>query len=93
MLNDCLPYFVKLQHSGEANFYEAFVALALFSKGEFDRKIRGIYLAFDMDGSGTIDKKELLTFFYNGIFGLCKLLSIPLPRSEDVQKYAYGVFK
>lgn len=69
------------------------MALALFAKGEFDRKIRGIYLAFDADNSGTIDRKELLIFLYNGIFGLCKLLGIPLPRRDDVQQYAYGIFK
>lgn len=73
-----------LKSNGEANFFEAFVALALFSKGEFDRKIRGIYLAFDQDDNGSIDRKELLSFLYNGIFGLCKLLSLPIPRRDDV---------
>ena len=56
----------------------------MFSKGEFDRKIKGIFMAFDLDGSGFIDRKELLNFLYNGIFGLCKLLSLPIPRRDDV---------
>jgi Ca2+-binding EF-hand superfamily protein len=35
------------------------VALTVFAKGEFDAKIRGLFLAFDLDSSGSIDKKEL----------------------------------
>jgi Ca2+-binding EF-hand superfamily protein len=57
----------------------------MFSKGEFDRKIRGIFKAFDLDDNGVIDRKEFLTFLFTGIFGLCKLVNIPLPRREDVQ--------
>ena len=84
---------MKLEVNGTASILEAFVALALFSKGEFDRKIKGIFQAFDMDESGYIDKKELLTFLYNGIYGLCKLVNLPLPRREDIQQYSYVVFK
>eukprot|EP00347_Sterkiella_histriomuscorum_P018501 403345272 len=93
LLNDTQIYYNKLQSNGNADFYEAFVALSLFSKGEFDRKIKGIYLAFDQDNSGSIDRKELLMFLYNGIFGLCKLLGLPIPRRDDVQQYAYNIFK
>lgn len=63
---------------------EAFLALTVFSKGEFELKIRGIFLAFDTDESGAIDKKELMTLLTHGVCGLCKLVGIPVPHREGV---------
>ncbi|CDW74928.1 UNKNOWN [Stylonychia lemnae] len=103
---DCFEYFIKIYKNrttlNEEEFDDVFSPLlndtqAYFIKlqvrREFDRKIRGIYLAFDQDDNGSIDRKELLNFLYNGIFGLCKLLSIPIPRRDDVQQFAYVIFK
>jgi Ca2+-binding EF-hand superfamily protein len=56
----------------------------MFAKGEFDKKIRGIFTAFDLDGSGGIDRKELLMFISTGILGLCKLVNLPIPRSDEI---------
>lgn len=53
------------------------MALSVFGKGEFDEKIRGIFRAFDLDSSDTIDRKELLNFLRTGILGLCKLVNLP----------------
>jgi hypothetical protein len=56
----------------------------MFAKGEFDKKIKGIFNAFDVDGSSYIDRKELLMFINCGILGLCKLVSIPIPRNDEI---------
>ena len=65
----------------------------MFSKGEFDKKIQGIFKAFDQDGNGGIDWKEHLVFISAGISGLCKLVSLPLPRYDEILGYAYSSFK
>jgi Ca2+-binding EF-hand superfamily protein len=56
----------------------------MFAKGEFDKKVRGIFNAFDIDGNGVIDRKELLTFINSGILGLCKLVNLPIPRNDEI---------
>ena len=50
-------------------------------------------MAFDMDNNEYIDRKEFLIFLYNTIYGLCKLLAMPLPRGSDIQEFAYFCFK
>ena len=86
LLNDCQEYFKLLEdkESKQASFHEAFVALTVFTKGEFESKIRGLFMAFDLDSSGSIDKKELLNLLQNAIYGLCKLIGIPCPHREDI---------
>jgi Ca2+-binding EF-hand superfamily protein len=86
LLNDCQEYFKLLEDKEmkQASFLEAFVALTVFSKGEFDAKIRGLFFAFDLDNSGSIEKKELLNLLQSAIFGLCKLVGIPCPHREDI---------
>lgn len=65
----------------------------MFAKGEFDKKINAIFHTFDTDNNNFIDKKEFLIFMNTGIFGLCKLVKLPLPRCDEVQKYSYMIFK
>ena len=60
------------------------MAISVFSKGEFENKIRGIFLAFDTDESGFIDRKELMTLLLHGVQGLCKMVGLPVPHREDV---------
>ena len=67
--------------------------MTVFAKGDFELKVRGIYLAFDVDESGFIDRKELMTLLVNGVQGLCKLVGIPVPHKEEMMQYAYSVFK
>ena len=76
-----------------ASFLEAFVALTVFSKGDFDHKIRGIFIAFDTDESNFIDRKELTTLLLHGVHGLCKLVGLPVPHREDIMQFAYHAFK
>ena len=57
-------------------------------------KIRGVFLAFDVDESGYIDRKELMTLLLHGVQGLCKMVGIrPVPHREDITQFAYYVFK
>ena len=72
---------------------EAFLALTVFSKGDFELKIRGIFLAFDVDESSFIDRKELMTLLVYGITGLCKMVEVPVPHRESITQYALAVYK
>jgi len=86
LLNDCQEYFQLLMNkeTGTASFMEAFVALTVFAKGDFDSKIKGIFIAFDQDESNYIDRKELHTLLLHGVHGLCKLVDLPVPHREDI---------
>lgn len=83
----------SLNKDEKADFYEALAAMAMFSKGEFNTKIRFLYQMYDDDGSGEIDRDELKVFLSSGVLGLCKLLDIPVPYENEVQNYAYSCFK
>lgn len=50
-------------------------------------------MIFDLDGNGGIDRKELQYFVNVALFGLCKLLSLPQPKQDDVLMFAYNSFK
>jgi len=50
-------------------------------------------LAFDVDESKFIDRKELMTLLVYGITGLCKLADIPVPHRESITQYALSVYK
>jgi len=36
--------------------YEAFVAMTVFSDGDFNLKLKGLFRSFDTDDGGTIDR-------------------------------------
>ena len=80
ILNDTTGCFNKLQKEGLVEIYEAFVGMTVFSEGEFDLKLLGMYRSFDVDNGGTIDRKEMLSFLFAAIFGLCKLLDLEPPK-------------
>ena len=45
------------------NIYEVFISLIIFVKGaEFEEKLLTIFKAFDIDGGGSLDRKELSKF-------------------------------
>lgn len=67
--------------------------MTVFSEGEFDLKLLGMYRSFDVDNGGTIDRKEMLSFLFAAIFGLCKLLDLEPPKQEAILDYSYSVFK
>lgn len=69
------------------------MALSVFAKGEFELKIRGIFLAFDTDESGFIDRKELMTLLIHGVQGLCKMVGMPVPYREGIAQFAFSSFK
>jgi Ca2+-binding EF-hand superfamily protein len=51
-----------------------------------------VFVAFDIDDGGTIDRKELSKFLFSSIVGLCKLLGLPNPSFTGIQTYTYAVF-
>ena len=59
------------------NIYEVFITSAIFSADtEYDEKLLCIFKAFDIDGGGTLDRRELTKFILCTINGLCKLLDL-----------------
>ena len=80
ILNNTNTCFSKLKKEGEkVDIYEAFVSMTVFSEGDFDLKLHGLFRSFDVDNGGSIDRTELLNFLQAAISGLCKLLELPVP--------------
>lgn len=75
------------------DIYEAFVAMTVFSDGEFELKLLGMFRSFDVDEGGSIDRGEFLTFLNAAIYGLCKLLDLDAPPLSRIYEYAYNEFK
>ena len=93
ILNDSDIFFDKLVQNNKADFYEALASMTMFSKGEFNTKIKSLYQIYDTDGSGEIDREELKVFLSSGILGLWKILGIPVPYETEIQNFAYDCFK
>jgi Ca2+-binding EF-hand superfamily protein len=93
ILNNTGKCYKKLQKEGNVNIYEAFVSMTVFSDGDFDLKLLGLFKSFDVDNGGSIDRQELLTFLFSAIFGLCKLLDLKPPTQDQILEYSYSVFK
>jgi Ca2+-binding EF-hand superfamily protein len=72
---------------------QALIGLTIFSKGTFDDKISTLYTAFDIDGSGSIDRKELSGFLSASIISMCKIVGLPQPSRIKIQEYTYEAFK
>jgi len=56
VINNTAVVFEKLRFNEHVNIYEAFVAMTVFSFGEFDLKLEGLFRSFDCDDGGTIDR-------------------------------------
>ena len=70
-----------------------FIALIVFVKDvEFDERLLTIFKAFDVDGGGTLDRKELSKFLMCSIIGLCKILGLNAPSRLGIQKFTYDQF-
>lgn len=74
-LNNCWPLFDALSESGYINIYEVFITATIFSKDtEYEDKLLCIFKAFDIDGGGTLDRRELTKFIICAVNGICKIL-------------------
>lgn len=67
--------------------------MTVFSEGDYDFKLLGMFKSFDVDNGGSIDRQEFLTFLHASIYGLCKLLDLDQPNKDVVLEYSYGVFR
>lgn len=47
---------------------------------------------FDFDGSGQLEKKELVVIFQTSIRVLCKMVLIPPPTLSDIELFATDLF-
>ena len=72
---------------------QALIGLTIFSNGTFDDKIQTLYTAFDIDGSGSIDRRELSGFLSASIISMCKIVGLPQPSRIKIQEYTYEAFK
>ena len=52
-----------------------------------------MYTAFDIDGSNSIDRKELNQFLSASVISLCKIVGLPQPGRVKIQEYTYEAFK
>ena len=72
------------------NIYEVFIALIIFdAKAEFEDKLLTIFKAFDVDGGGSLDRKELGKFLMCAIIGLCKLIGLTAPSRLEIQQFTF----
>ncbi|KAJ7320368.1 hypothetical protein JRQ81_019879 [Phrynocephalus forsythii] len=69
-LNPEANYYVEqvfntfdLNKDGFIDFLEFIAAINLVIRGKIDQKLKWYFKLYDADGSGTIDKKELLSIF------------------------------
>jgi len=62
------------------NIYEVLISLVVFEiQAEFEDKVLTIFKAFDVDGGGSLDRKELSKFLMCAIMGLCKIIGLKQP--------------
>ena len=93
MLNNTSPLFDVLEDRGTRtiNIYQLLIALVVFeSHAEFDEKVRLIFKAFDIDGSGSLDKSECGKFLISGITGLAKMVGLTAPSRIGIGEFTHA---
>ena len=86
ILNNCETVFKVLGERHIINIYEVLITLIIFVKNaEFEDKTLTIFKAFDVDGGGSLDRKELSKFLMCAIIGLCKILGLNPPSRLGIQ--------
>ena len=94
LLNNCEPLYRLLGDRVSINIYEVFITLIIFVRNaEFEEKLLTIFKAFDVDGGGSLDRKELSKFLMCAIIGVCKLLGLKAPSRIGIKKFTYEQFK
>ena len=67
ILNNCERLWNILEEQHNVNIYEVFISLIIFvQNSEFEDKLFTIFKAFDTDGDGSLDRKELSKFLICG---------------------------
>ena len=94
MLNNPEPLFKVLSdNSNQVNFYEAFIVMVLFCRhAEYEDRLRLVFDSFDIDGGGSMDRRELSQFISAAIFGLSKAIGIPHPSKLAVSRFTSDQF-
>ena len=88
MVNNPYPLFKHLKEGHKINVLEAFIALVFYCyDAEYDDRIRLIFNVFDIDGGGTLDRKEASKLISCSIYGLCKLAGLPVPGQKVISAY------
>ena len=93
MLNNTSPLFDVLEDRSTRtiNIYQLLIALVVFeSHAEFDEKVRLIFRAFDVDGSGSLDKSECGKFLIAGITGLAKMVGLTAPSRIGIAEFTHA---
>ena len=86
ILNNCETLYKVLGERHIINIYEVLITLTIFVKNaEFEDKTLTIFKAFDVDGGGSLDRKELSKFLMCAIIGLCKILGLTQPSRLGIQ--------
>lgn len=78
MINNPKPLFEFMREGHNVNVPEVFIALIMFcQKAEYDERIRLVFNLFDVDGGGSLDRKEMSKCLQSTIYGLIKLADLP----------------
>ena len=76
------------------NIYELLISLVVFeTHSEFEEKVLTIFKAFDIDGGGELDRRELTKFLKCGIVGLCKMIKLKKPSVLGIAEFTQKEFK
>ena len=89
MLNNPSLLFKCLSDgSNQVNFYEAYIVMVLFCKyAEYEDRLRLVFDSFDVNGGGTLDRKELNVFVQCSLYGLCKIVGINVPSKLTISRF------
>ena len=93
MINNPARLFEFFRTGHNANVLEVFIALIIFCpEAEYDDRIQLVFNLFDIDGGGSLDRKETSKLLQSTINGLTKLADIPPPNKTTVGHYITEVF-
>lgn len=60
---------------------------------EFEEKLLTIFKAFDVDGGGSLDRKELSKFLQCAVNGVCKLIGLKSPSRNEIRSFTFDQFR
>ena len=93
MINNPLPLFEFFKEGHKVNVLEVFIALVIFCHdAEYEDRVQLIFNVFDVDGGGSLDRREVSKLLQATIYGLTKLAGIPSPPKTKVADFIANMF-
>ena len=93
MINNPASLFEFFREGYNVNVLEVSIALVIFCHdAEYDDRIQLVFNLFDLDGGGSLDRREISKLLQATIYGLTKLAGIPAPSKTKVTDYITEIF-